>query len=81
MVCAAGEMDSSVGSGGLAPREDDIMKRKLVLHRETLRNLEDRKIQEAQGGAVTDLSCASRCIGTCSCFTCINTCYLTCVGC
>lgn len=57
------------------------MKRKLRLHRETLLNLQDHKIEEALGGAVTDISCASRCIGTCTCQTCWNTCYLTCVGC
>ena len=53
--------------------------RKLVLGRETLRSLDDRRLGEA-GGAETGTANGLSCIGhTCaSCVTCFVTCYVTC---
>ena len=53
------------------------MKRKLNLHRETLRNVETQEIQEVQGGGFTD-SCGS-CYRTCTCLaSCGGTCTPSC---
>ena len=65
------------------------MKRnKLRLHRDTVRNLEDSEVRDAQGGAATGVvtcipsivrtgcSCVVSCGGTCqaTCFTCFAIC-------
>ena len=63
------------------------MKRKLKLNRETLRNLEDRDLLEAEGGNASTVftrcgSCLVNCTQTCgSCVvscggTCQNTCFI-----
>jgi hypothetical protein len=79
-------MDSSVGSVRMT-----IMKRKLRLNRETIRNLANLEMQDAKGGAAgsypaTCMSCEQRtgctanCSATCN-FSCGGTCIYTCFAC
>ncbi len=48
--------------------------KKLALHRETLRYLEDHRLENAQGGALTDYTCHFSCDTTprSRCATCEN---------
>lgn len=59
------------------------MKRKLRLHRETVRNLENHEMQEAQGGALTGAITCLSCVRTgCTCnVSCGGTCQATCFTC
>jgi hypothetical protein len=58
------------------------MKRKLQLHRETLLNLENHKIQEAKGGSLSFQWTCGSCERTCTCFaSCGTTCGPSCFTC